>query len=183
MFSPVAVQTQNGHFSVMGIRKIINSLPPAPSEIASQFPSPRTFEFFFDKQQTFFQIYNDSGSIVDFEEMVNLATSKNKFVVTANELIFEEVNVLTKNKIMVNLAAKLDKLSLKTTTGTTIPEQWKKVRLDLDPRKITVASMILPVGKSKGMTTFLKLANCQKVEGILGQKGAFFSYRSEADME
>jgi hypothetical protein len=27
MLSPVTVQNQNGHFSVMGIRKIINSLP------------------------------------------------------------------------------------------------------------------------------------------------------------
>jgi hypothetical protein len=27
MLSPVAVQNQNGHFSVMGIRKIINSVP------------------------------------------------------------------------------------------------------------------------------------------------------------
>jgi hypothetical protein len=46
MLSPVTVQNQNGHFSVMGIRKIINSLPDlTPSEIASQFPPPpRTFE-------------------------------------------------------------------------------------------------------------------------------------------
>jgi hypothetical protein len=27
MLSPVTVQNQNGHFSVLGIRKIINSLP------------------------------------------------------------------------------------------------------------------------------------------------------------
>jgi hypothetical protein len=38
MLSSVAVQNQNGHFSVN------YKLTPAPSEIASQFPPPRTFE-------------------------------------------------------------------------------------------------------------------------------------------
>jgi hypothetical protein len=45
MLSPVAVQNQNGHFSVLGIQYTQNyKLTPAPSEIASQFPPPRTFE-------------------------------------------------------------------------------------------------------------------------------------------
>lgn len=114
-----------------------------------------------------------SDRVIEFDEIRQVAVSKEKLIIKGNQLIFPSVNVVTQNVSRSNLAQQLDALANAGPGGKKIDKKYlqflkdKACRVALDRQKLSVAAFKFPVGyNQKQVDEVLKTQNPALVCGF-----------------